>query len=269
MGLRKPLAFLKRDLVIAVNYRFSFALELLAIFFPTATFYFLSQVFGEAVSSYIAPYGGDYFAFVLIGIAFSSYLTFSLSSFSAQVMESQVQGTLEALLTTPTSLSTILVSSTLYPFVFTSFSVIVYLALGVGLFGFPLGNANFVGAALILLLSVAAFSGLGILAAALIMVFKRGSPVEWLFSSASMLVSGTFYPISVLPAWLQNLSYLLPLTYSLHGMRYALLQRYSLTQLLPDIGALLLFSIVLLPLGLITFNYATRRAKMEGSLTHY
>ncbi len=269
MRFRKPLAFLKRDFIIALNYKFSFVLQLLGVFFSTAMFYFLSQVFGKGVSTYLEPYGGDYFAFVLIGIAFSSYLSFSLRSFSAQLRESQLQGTLEALLATPTSLSTIMLSSSLYPFLFTSFSVIVYFVFGAAVFGFPMGNANIPVAVLILILSIVSFSGLGILSAAFTMVFKKGSPISWLLSSLSMFLCGTFYPVSVLPSWLQKFSCLLPLTYSLHGMRYALLQNYSLTQLLPDIGALLLFSLVLLPLGLVAFSYATKRAKIEGSLAQY
>ena len=269
MKFRKPLAFLKRDFIIAVNYRFSFLLQLLGTFFSVSMFYFLSQVFGKGVSAYLEPYGGDYFSFVLIGIAFSSYLTFSLSSFSRQLRESQLQGTLEALLTTPTSLSTIMLSSSLYPFIFTSFNVIVHILFGAAVFGFPLGNANFPAAVLILALSIASFAGLGIISAAFIMMFKRGSPIEWLLSSLSMLLCGTFYPPSVLPNWLQKLSSLLPLTYSLRSMRYALLQGSTLAELLPDIGALVLFGVVLLPLGLVAFNYATKRAKAQGSLAHY
>lgn len=269
MRFRKPLSFLKRDFVVALNYRFDFALQLLGVFFSTAMFYFLAQVFGQGVSTYLEPYGGDYFSFVLIGIAFSRYLAVFLSSFSAQLRESQFQGTLEALLATPTSVSTIMISSSLYPVLLASFDVIVYLIFGAAVFGLPLGNVNVPAAVLIIIFSIISFSGLGILSAAFIMVFKRGSPVEWLLTSLSMFLCGTFYPISVLPFWLQKFSYLLPLTYSLRGMRYALVQNYSPAQLLPDIGALVLFSLVLLPLGLVTFNYATKRARIEGSLTHY
>lgn len=269
MKLCKPLAFLKKDFIIALNYKFSFVMEFFGVFFSVSVFYFLSQTFGKGISTYLEPYGGDYFSFVLIGIAFSDYLHVSLSSFSEQLRQAQLQGTLEAILVTPTSLSTIVFSSSLYPFFFASFSVIIYFVFGAAVFGFPLGNANIPAAVLILILSIISLSGLGILSAAFIMVFKKGSPIEWLLSSLSMLLCGTFYPVSVLPFWLQKFSYLLPLTHSLHGMRCALLQNYSLAQLLPDVGALVLFGLVFLPLGLAAFSYATKRAKIEGSLTQY
>ena len=269
MFLHKLLAFLKKDLLIALNYRFSFFLEVLGIFFSTTAFYFLSRIFGPGISPHLAPYGNNYFAFVLIGIALSSYLSFSLYSFSAQLRESQVQGTLEALLVTNTRLSTIVLLSSIYPLLYTSLSVLIYLILGATVFGFSLHNANILGALIILTLSVTSFSGIGILSAAFIMVFKRGSPIQWLVASLSYLLSGTLYPVSVLPDWLQKISLFLPLTYSLHGMRSALLLSHSLKKLVPDIIALVLFTAVLLPAGLAAFGYATSRAKQDGSLTQY
>jgi ABC-2 type transport system permease protein len=85
----------------------------------------------------------------------------------------------------------------------------------------------------------------------------------------SALLGGVLYPITVLPAWLQIFSYLLPITYSLRGMRHALLQGYSLEALSLDILALIVFSVLLLPLGMICFRYAVKKAKMDGSLTQY
>ena len=77
------------------------------------------------------------------------------------------------------------------------------------------------------------------------------------------------FPISVLPEWLRTISYLLPITYSLSGMRHALLQGYSLSALAPEITALMVFSVVLVPLGLLSFKYAVKRAKVDGSLVQY
>ncbi len=101
------------------------------------------------------------------------------------------------------------------------------------------------------------------------MVIKRGDPVTWIFTSLSWLLGGVIYPISILPDWLQKFSHLLPITYCLEGMRLALLKGLSTSALLPDISVLALFSVVLLPLSVGLFGYAVKRAKIEGSLTHY
>jgi ABC-2 type transport system permease protein len=77
------------------------------------------------------------------------------------------------------------------------------------------------------------------------------------------------YPISVLPVWLQYVARLTPVTYSLEGMRAAILGHASLRELLPSIGALLLFAAVLLPVTFAVFSWALRRTKITGTLTHF
>jgi ABC-2 type transport system permease protein len=262
-------AFLKRDFANAISYRTDFALQFLGIFLSVATFYFLSQLFGSAVAPQLEAYGGDYFAFVLIGIAFSGYMGFSLSSFAQSIREGQVMGTLEVMLISPTRLSTILISSSLWSCLMTTLRVLLYLLIGVLVFGASLGKANVLTALVVLTLSITSFSGIGILSAALVLLLKKGDPVAWIFGGVSSLLAGVYYPISVLPAWLEPLSRFLPLTYALDGMRLALLRGYSLYQIRLDLLVLLAFTLVLTPLALFIFRQALRRAKMEGSLAQY
>src|SRR5207247_3311829 len=97
------------------------------------------------------------------------------------IRESQLAGTMETLLSTQTSLSMIIVSSAAYPFLWTSFTVVLYLALGLGLFGVHVTAESWPVAALLLTLAIIVFSGVGILSASFVLVFKRGSPIPWLF----------------------------------------------------------------------------------------
>ncbi len=265
----KALAFIKRDLSIWTSYRFSFLLDLIGIFFSVLIFYFIAKLFGAAAIPYLKPYETNYFSFVLIGIAFSGYLGAGLSSFSGSIRREQMMGTLEAMLVTPTKLSIIVMASSLWNFLFTSFRVLIYLLIGVLLFGVEVGNANVLAALIILILTIISFSSLGIISASFIMVLKRGDPINWVFGGASRLLGGVYYPITILPLWLQKFSYLLPITYSLRAMRHALLQGYPISSLFTDIIALFLFSIIMLPIGIITFKYAVRKAKIDGSLIHY
>ncbi len=101
------------------------------------------------------------------------------------------------------------------------------------------------------------------------MVLKRGDPFSWVFTSLSMLLGGVIYPITVLPGWVQKFSYLLPITYSMEGMRLALLKGYTLRALLPNIIPLLIFTAVMLPVSMWVFKYAVKRAKADGSLIKY
>ncbi|MFQ5813889.1 MAG: ABC transporter permease [Anaerolineae bacterium] len=265
----KALAFVKRDFRLETSYRLSFFLQFFGIFFSVFMFYYVSKLLGEAATPYLAPYGGDYFSFVLIGIAFSGYFGVGLSGFASSIRQAQMTGTLEAMLMSPTRVSTIVLCSSLWRYLMTSLRVLAYLAVGAVFLGVNLGQGNYLAALLVLALTIVTFSSLGIIAASFIMVLKRGDPVTWLFSTLSSLLGGVYYPIAILPDWLQRLSHLLPITYSLRAMRLALLQGRSLADLAPDILILLLFSLILLPLSLLAFRYAVHRAKVDGSLTHY
>ena len=261
-------AFLKRDFQTETSYRLSFLMSLGGIFITAFTYYFLAQLLGESVAPLLEPYGGDYFAFALIGVAFASYFTLGLGAFARAIRQAQMTGTLEAMMMTPTPVSAIVLGSAAWSYVFTTFRVLVYLALGV-LLGMELGEANYLGGLAALLIAIVAFASIGVIAASVIMVIKRGDPVTALLSSAAVLVGGVFYPIEVLPDWLQVIARLIPITYALRAMRLSLLSGASWVELAPDLLVLAAFAVVLFPLSLFVFRRAVEWARGEGSLAHY
>lgn len=262
------LAFLSRDFRTEISYRLAFLLNLSTILFTTVTYYFVARLLGESVRPLLAPYGGDYFAFALIGVAFASYFTLGLSGFARNLRLAQTTGTLEAMLMTPAPLSMVILGSAAWNYAFTTFRVVAYLLLGVAM-GIELQHANYAGALLTLILAITAFASLGIIAASVIMITKRGEPITGLFSGFATLVGGVFYPVEVLPGWLQKIANLIPITHALRAMRLALLEGAPWHALAPDLLALVLFVVILFPLSLLSFRVAVARAKEEGSLAHY
>jgi ABC-2 type transport system permease protein len=267
--LIKIFAFVKRDFQNEISYRISFLLQIFGIFINVSVFFFLSKLLGSAQMPQLAEYSGNYFAFVLIGIAFTNYMGVALNSLSSSIREGQIMGTLEALLVTQTEIPTIIISSSVYGFLFTTLRVIIFIVIGVLFYGLDLSRANYAGAVIILLISIFAFSSFGILSASFVMVLKKGDPVASTFSGISWLLGGVYYPVSILPSWLKPFSYFLPITYSLEGMRLALIKGASFYNLLPSIFSLLLFTAILMPVSIYSFQYAIRLAKRDGSLTHY
>ncbi len=267
--LRIASAFLKRDFRSEISYRFSFLLQIASILLNIGIFYFISRLIGSAALPFLAEFQGNYFAFVLIGIAFARYFGVGLSSFARSLRKAQTTGTLEAMLATPTPLAAIVLSSSIWNYLLTTIEVVLFLAIGFLLDRQVLAHSNFLAAILVMVLTIFIFSSLGIMAASFIMVLKRGDPVTWIFNALSTFLGGVYYPISVLPQWLQFFAYLVPVTYGLNAMRKALLQGASISQLLPELAALFLFSAVLLPSGLLAFELAVGRAREDGSLTHY
>ncbi len=268
-GLRKVLACFQRDLTIARSYRGAFVYELMEALFAVATYYYLSRFVQSDELSHVLPSGADYFAFALVGVAFYDYMTVSFDLFEESLQQARQNGTLEALLVTETSLGTQLVGACIYPFALLAMRTVVYIVWGVLFFGFPVAQANWLGALVVLVVSIASFAALGVLSAANLLLFKRGTPVRWVFLGVAGLVSGIIYPISVLPDWLQRVARFIPVTWSLEAMRGALLDGASFASLWPEIQALLLFAAVLLPLSAAVFAWALRRTKITGTLTHF
>lgn len=269
MILTRLLAFLLLDFHNEASYRFSFLLTIGGVIFRSLLFFFLSEFIGVIADPFLGDYQGDYFSFVIIGIALGGYFSVGLTGFAQALRQAQVTGTLEATMMTPTPVSLVIVGSALWSYTYTTFRVLIYLLFGALFLSLDLSQANVPGALLILFLSVVAFGSIGIMAASAIMVIKRGDPITGVLANTANLLGGVFYPVAILPAWLQFFSYFLPLTYALRGMRLAMLGGASWAQLAPDILALLAFCVVLFPLSLLLFRYAVERARAEGTLAHY
>lgn len=197
--LRKVGYFLRRDILSNLSYRLGFILEVLAIMFFVGGFFFVGRLVTPANLPALAEFGGDYFSFVLVGVALIGFQYAALSSFSEVIRLGQVTGTLEAMLVTPTRLGTVLTGSALSSFLSAAVRVLLYLALGALVFGARLGGADLPTALLVLVLAVLAESGFGLLSAAFIVVLKRGDPVNFLLSGTATLLGGVYYPLSVLP----------------------------------------------------------------------
>jgi ABC-2 type transport system permease protein len=260
--------FFWRDLSVARTYRILFVLEALEALFGAAMFYYVARFVDSPQLQHALPEGGSYFAFSLIGFVFFDYLNAAMDTFDHSLAEARDTGTLEHLLVTQTSLPLILAGSAIYPFLVTTIRIAVYIAWSALLFGFPLRDANWPAVAAVLLATLLAFSGLGILSASYVLLFKRGNPAKWLLLGVSSVAGGMLFPVTILPDWLQLVARLNPVTYALDAMRAALLGGAGLEAVWRPLLVLLLFAAVLLPVSMAVFAWALRRTKTTGTLMH-
>lgn len=244
-------------------------MNIIGIFFSVFTFFFIAKLFGKAAAPHLQEYGGEYFPFVLIGIAFSTFLGVGLGTSASAIRQEQMLGTLEAMLITPTRASAITIYLSLWNFIFSSFNILIYLVIGRFVFGIKFSVSQPLLILLILFLSILSFSSLGIISSSFVMIFKRGNPVNWIVSSSFDLLGGIYYPIAILPEPLQIISHLLPITHALKALRGVLLAGYSFSQVKIEILALLAFAVILFPLAILFFEYALKWAKKDGSLCQY
>ncbi len=261
-------AFLKRDCLMATSYRAAFLSQMLLLFGGVSVLYYAGQVLGLSESPLLRNYGGNYFAFLLVGVAFVDFLNVSLATFNVSIRDNQMMGTLEMILLSPVKVPALLIYSSLWSYMLALIRFLFILAVGGAFYGFRLENPNLTGAALILLFSILSFAGVGILMAAFVMVFKKAD-ISVVMSLASVFLGGVVFPPEVLPSWTKPLSALLPITHSVQGMREALMRGASIEQLMPQIVALALFGLLLFPLGLAVFSYAVNWTKATGTLGQY
>jgi ABC-2 type transport system permease protein len=260
--------FFLRDVKIARTYRTVFVLEAIEALFGAAMFYYVARFVDSPALQSALPQGGSYFAFSLVGFVFLDYLNAALDTFDRSLEEARDNGTLEHLLVTQTSLPVFVAGSAIYPFAATTLRIAVYVAWAAALFGFPLHTANWLAVFTVMAVSLLAFSGMGILSASYLLLFKRGNPARWLFLGISSVAGGMLFPVSILPDWLQMIARFNPVTYALDAMRGALLGGASAAALWRPLGILLLFAVVLLPVSMGVFAWSLRRTKINGTLTH-
>ncbi len=136
-------------------------------------------------------------------------------------------------------------------------------------FHLDLSHANYLTAVFMLLAGSVSFIGFGIAASALPLLFtERGSQMSYIVRAVLLLVSGVYYPVSVLPGWMQPLARISPATYVLQGLRAGLLENKAIWS--PEIWSntwpLIITGIVSIPLGVFIFRIAERYAKRSGKL---
>ena len=130
-----------------------------------------------------------------------------------------------------------------------------------------LSHANVLSAVVLLAVGALAFIGLGIASAAFpLMWTEKGLQMAYILQAVVLLVSGVYYPVSVLPGWMQLLSVISPATYVIRGMRAALMDGADLASLWPEVWPALLVGIISIPLGLRLFVAVERYAKKTGRL---
>ena len=177
------------------------------------------------------------------------------------------EGTIEYTLMAPIRRITHMAGQTFFAVIYSLLFTGVILAVTVVLFDIDLSKANLSGGMLMMLAGSLSFIGVGIMGSTLPLLFpERGSQMTHVIIALLLLVSGVYYPINVLPEFLQKLAVVSPATYVLDGTRLALLEGTPTVQLWPYIWPTLVMGVIAIPLGLWVFGLAERYAKRTGKL---
>ena len=260
-------AFYKRDWQLARARPFALFNAFFQIFAGLLPFFFIAKVMqGSAANSPLARYGGDYFRFVLLGIASSRFVSAALGGFKQIIVFERRHGTLEAILTTPTSLMGMTLGRTLWNLTSVTAQAALYLLVGSFFFHADLSQANWAASLPVIVLTVGTFLGLGMILAGFFLIWRESGPLEFLLGGGSRFLGGVYFPVGIFPGWLQRLAQYLPFTHSLEAIRKSLLEGTSLSVLGKEIAILGVFSALLIPTGWLFFRWALAYARRQGTL---
>jgi ABC-2 type transport system permease protein len=265
----KALAFIKRDFCIESGYQVAFVMGLVESIMLLVIFHFIGQLITPKVSASLNRYGSNYFPFALVGVAFARYFDLMLRMFSESIRQAQVTGCLEAMLCSQTGCVTIVLMSSLYSLISGALQLLLILLGGVLLFGVDLSHMNVPATLLILFVSVAIFVAFGVLSASAIVWLKKGDPITWVLGGFGSILGGAYFPIDIMPSWMQKLSFLVPITYSLDALRLTMLKGGSIALIAKPIVTLLVMAVILLPASVAIFAAAVRNGRKEGTLIQY
>ena len=267
--VRTAAAFLRREFLEEVSYPLKVVSGLAAALVSLGFLVIFTDFVGKSMTAQAGNIEGGYLAFALVGLSFHTLLDTALRELSTRIRQAQVQGTLEALLATRTPLSSLMSALPLYPLLRTCLRFAGLLLLGWWILDVPLHWNNWQVVTAAFVLSVTVFAAIGLMFAGLTVVFKRTEPLIAVFNASCFFLSGVIVPWEELPAPLQVISVVLPMTPALEAFRNAALLGGDWAAVAPAFGRLAIFAVALIPLSVVVFRWSLRQALRDGSLGHY
>jgi len=235
---------------------------------PLILFFFISKIVNPSDAS-LQKYGGNYFSFVIVGLAFFQYYRTALTSYTKIIRRDQMTGCLESMLCSQTSTQAVILMSTLFSTIFSTIQLFLIFMGGYFFFGFKLSQINLLSTAIIFILSLTLFLSFGLISAASIVAFKKGDPIGFLLLNTNIIVGGAFFPIEVMPSWLQKIAVIVPAKYSLDALRLTIIQGYNIVHVSEQALILLLMVLILFPISIKILLISVKKAKKDGTLVQY
>lgn len=261
-------ACIRRDFGIARSYRLAFALQLLAVLSTLAIFAGVSKVVDTRQLTRESGVSGDYLAFASIGIAITGVLTVMCSAFARRVREDQTTGVFEAMLATPADPRLLVIAGAAYEVGRALVMALLTILVSVVVFGVDLTFQGKTALALVVAFPalLAVLASVGIVVAAAGVVYKDPGALVVLAASGVALISGAYFPVSVLPDPFPAIARVVPFTWGLDTLRGALLDGHVAVW---KCFGLLVVGAFALPASLAIYRRAVDVARRRGSLGLY
>jgi ABC-2 type transport system permease protein len=204
---------------------------------------------------------------LLIGAVIWSYLGIIFEILTETVAWERWEGTIEYTFMAPLRRAVHLGGMALFAVLYGILRTALLFAVVAVFFGLHFADANFATALVLLAIASISFAGVGMVTAVLPLISpEKGAQFGFIAQGLLLVVSGVYYPVSVLPQWMQWLATVSPATYALRGIRDAILNGATLSAQWSNVWPLLVLGVVSIPLGLAIFRAGERHAKQHGKL---
>jgi ABC-2 type transport system permease protein len=206
-------------------------------------------------------------ASLLIGAVIWSYLGIIFEILTETVAWERWEGTIEYTFMAPVSRPVHLFGMGVYAVIYGLLRASILFVAVVAFINIQLTSPNYTAALSLLAIASISFIGIGMMCAVLPLISpEKGAQLGFIAQGLLLVVSGVYYPVDVMPSWMQAIATLSPATYALEGIRAALLDGAGLGALWSDLWPLMVSGVVAIPAGLAVFRAGERYAKRNGKL---
>lgn len=258
-------AILRRDIALFASYRMRLLSQVLGIVFSLTLFYYLSRI----VSVRVFPSPDAYFAFVVVGLIVLRVLTSSFQTTAGTLRHELVAGTFERMVVSPFGAVAGVLSLLVFPFLLTLTLGVLSLALGAIVFGLEIQWGTAPLAVPVAVLGTMSFAPFALVIAAIALLFKQAAGATGVLLALISLVAGLYFPVAVLPDWIEWASEVQPFTPAVELLRHLLVG----TEMAEPAGRALVklaaFAAVLTPPAIWMVSRAIRICRRRATITEY
>jgi ABC-2 type transport system permease protein len=258
-------AIFVRDWRIFASYRTRALSALIGAAVGVALFYYVSRLVGT--SEFKSP--DAYFGFVVVGMVILEVLTSTLTAPIATLRAELLTGNFERMVLSPFGAVATIASLTLFPLALGFSMGIVTVALAALVFGLDLSWTTVPLAVPVALLGALAFAPFGLLLAAAVTTFKQTSAGATLIVTGLSLVAGVYFPVALLPGWIQWASEVQPFTPATDLLRHLLVDTPMKGSAAVAVLKLAGFAAVMVPVAIFLLHAAVDRGRRKGTITEY
>jgi ABC-2 type transport system permease protein len=202
---------------------------------------------------------------LLVGGVIWAFLGIIFEIVTETVAWERWEGTIEYTFMAPVSRPVHLIGMGIYAVIYGLVRAAAIFIAVVAFIGIHLPHANYGAAVALLAIASISFIGVGMMTAVLPLISpEKGTQLGFVAQGLMLVVSGVYYPVSVLPSWMQWVAKISPATYALRGNRRQILNGSGLAW--ADVWPLLVIGALSIPIGLAVFRAGERYAKQHGKL---